>query len=153
MEAPLGGTVHPLADVPDRAFAEEMLGPGLSIYPSEEKGTVVVCAPAAGLVRTINPHAFVLQVSPKVAVLVHLGIDTYRAGPGTFEVLMEAGRYVNRLEPLVKWNVGRTVEEGFSPWVVMTVLGFKNQSMTLEYLGEFDSSVALGQDLLLLKAE
>ena len=152
ISAPLAGVVHPLADIPDRAFADEMLGPGIALYPMSE-GTVSVHAPASGLIRTIHPHAFVLQVSPKLAALVHLGVDTYRADEQQFTTLVEQGRYVNRRDPVIEWNITETVGADFLPWVVITILGFKPDEMTLEMIAQAEQNVSQGQDLLFLQTE
>lgn len=150
--APLAGVVHTIADVPDRAFADEMLGPGIAIYPATE-GKVVACAPASGLIRTIHPHAFVLQVSPKLAALVHLGVDTYRADEQQFTPLVEQGRYVNRCDPVIEWDVSQTVEADFLPWVVVTILGFKRTEMSLDLVDKIGETVSRGQHLLTLTTE
>ncbi|MFT0761764.1 PTS glucose transporter subunit IIA [Actinomyces sp. F1_1611] len=152
LEAPVRGTVSPLAQVPDRAFADEMLGPGIALDPTDT-GTVTVGAPAAGLIRTIHPHAFVLQVSPKLAALVHLGIDTYRAGTDQFKMLIEPGRYVNRMEPIIEWNIDRTVESKFAPWVVVTILGFHTDEMSLTPAVEYGDRVCPGQQILQLHCD
>ncbi len=149
ISAPLSGSAHTLADVPDRAFADGMLGPGIAIYPTIE-GKVTVHAPASGLIRTIHPHAFVLQVSPKLAVLVHLGVDTYRADEQQFTPQVEQGRYVNCCDPVIEWNVAETVEADFLPWVVVTLLGFKRDDMDLVIAVEPGDMVSQGSDLLFL---
>lgn len=126
-----------------------MLGPGLAILPPEES-KLTVYAPAAGLVRTIHPHAFVLQVSPKLAVLVHLGIDTFRAEGELFEPLVEQGRYVTHMQPIIEWDVPATVAAGFVTWVPVTILGFKKGEMELEKLLPQNTTVRAGQELLQL---
>lgn len=152
LDAPLPGTVETLSRVPDRAFADEMLGPGVAIYPEDDQA-LTVCAPASGLVRTIHPHAFVLQVSPKLAALIHLGVDTYRADASHFRPLVEQGRYVTRLQPIIEWDIAKTVQDGFSPWVVVTILGFKAGEMELEWLAAAETRVSTGQELFKLTTE
>lgn len=147
LDAPVGGQVYPISTVPDQAFADGMLGPGIAIYP-DASSRITVSAPAAGLIRTIHPHAFVLQICPKLAALVHLGIDTYRADRDQFSMLSEQGRYVSRLDPIIDWDISRTVAADFAPWVVVTILGFDQRAMRLKELAGDGTVVSPGQELL-----
>lgn len=74
--APLAGTVHGLADVPDPVFAEQLVGAGAAVEPAPGAGPVGVCAPVAGTLVKAHPHAFIVRHESGTAVLVHLGIDT-----------------------------------------------------------------------------
>lgn len=146
--APLAGTVHRLQAVPDPTFAEEMLGPGTAIFP-EPAAEVTIVAPAGGLIRTLHAHAFILQLSEYAAILVHLGIDTFRT-ESVFELLTKEGRYVSPLSPLVRWNLEQTEALGLSPWVTLTALSGKNRAVTVETLPALGEQVSPGQSLLKL---
>lgn len=74
--APLAGTVHGLAEVPDPVFAEQLVGAGAAVEPTPEAGPVGVRSPIAGTLVKAHPHAFIVRHASGTAVLVHLGIDT-----------------------------------------------------------------------------
>lgn len=123
-----------------------MLGPGASIYPSATD-EVTVLAPVAGLVRTLHPHAFVLQVCEYTALLVHMGVDTFRIGH-VFEPLVEEGRYLPSFTPITRWNIAQTVAAGFSPWVTVTAISSKGRPVTVDLTAEPGTEVSPGQELL-----
>ena len=100
--APCPGRLVPMADVPDPVFAAEMVGPGVGIDPSP--GEVTVVSPIAGTAVKVHPHAFIVQGSDGVGVLVHLGINTVRLEGRGFEVLAEEGGRVEPGTPMVRWN-------------------------------------------------
>ncbi|SDQ57356.1 glucose PTS transporter subunit IIA [Microbacterium sp. cf332] len=72
--APVAGEIVPLASVPDRVFADGVMGPGAAIAPAAPD----VVAPVAGTVVALFPtnHAFGIRGDDGVEVLVHVGIDT-----------------------------------------------------------------------------
>lgn len=144
--SPLQGVVHPLSDVPDQIFAQELLGPGLAIFPTVESDATVA-APIGGLIRTLHPHAFVLQVCEYAALLVHLGVDTFR-DEQAFEPLTEEGLYVPPLSPITRWNIRHTIESGLAPWVTVTVMSSKDRAVEVDLLAEVGKQISAGQDLL-----
>ncbi|MFS0713462.1 glucose PTS transporter subunit IIA [Microbacterium sp. 2P01SA-2] len=72
--APVDGEIVPLSSVPDRVFADGVMGPGAAIAPAASD----VVAPVAGTVVALFPtnHAFGIRGDDGVEVLVHVGIDT-----------------------------------------------------------------------------
>jgi glucose-specific phosphotransferase system IIA component len=72
--SPFTGRVLPLDDVADEVFAQRVVGDGLAVVPTE--GTVV--APIAGRIEKLfeGGHAFAIQDSEGVQILVHVGLDT-----------------------------------------------------------------------------
>src|SRR5205823_10884985 len=74
--SPVSGLAAPLSEVPDPIFSQAMVGPGVAVKPHGERADA--CAPIAGTVATLHPHAFVIVSASGAAVLVHLGIDTVR---------------------------------------------------------------------------
>ena len=72
--SPFTGRVQPLDDVADEVFAQRVVGDGLAVVPAE--GTVV--APISGRIEKLfeGGHAFAIQDSEGVQILVHVGLDT-----------------------------------------------------------------------------
>jgi len=101
--APVSGNVVALDAVPDEAFASKAVGEGLAIKPT---GKVVV-APAAGTVVKIfdTNHAFCLETSSGVEVVVHMGLDTVALGGKGFTRLVEEGAMVSAGQPVLEMDL------------------------------------------------
>jgi PTS system beta-glucosides-specific IIC component len=87
--SPAAGEVIPLSEVPDRVFAEGVMGDGVAVRPSE--GTIV--APVSGEVVALYPthHAFGMRSDDGIEVLVHVGIDTVALGGAGFSAHVAQG--------------------------------------------------------------
>jgi PTS system glucose-specific IIA component len=111
--APLAGTVVPLYTVPDRVFADAIVGPGVAIEPAP--GSRAVTAPIAGTLVKVKPHAFVVVAPDGQGVLVHLGIDTVALDGEGFTVLAAEGSAVSVGDPVVDWDPAAVAARGLSP--------------------------------------
>ena len=102
--APVSGEVVALDAVPDEAFASKAVGEGLAIKPS---GKTVV-APVAGTVVKIfdTNHAFCLETSSGVEIVVHMGLDTVSLGGKGFTRLVEEGATVAAGQPVLEMDLG-----------------------------------------------
>lgn len=72
--APLSGQVRPLSAVNDPTFAQEILGKGCAIEPTEGKIVSPVDATVAMMFET--GHAVSLETSDGIELLIHVGLDT-----------------------------------------------------------------------------
>ncbi len=90
--------------MPDEAFASKAVGEGLAIKPS---GKTVV-APVAGTVVKIfdTNHAFCLETSSGVEIVVHMGLDTVSLGGKGFTRLVEEGATVAAGQPVLEMDLG-----------------------------------------------
>ena len=100
--APLDGTVVELESVPDEVFAQKMVGDGLAINPSGE----VAVAPVSGVLVKLFPggHAFGIEASDGVELIVHLGLDTIELKGEGFEKLAVEGQRVAAGTPIVRFD-------------------------------------------------
>ena len=102
LTAPLTGTLVPLEQVPDQAFAQKMLGDGVAVRP--EKGELV--APCDGKITYVpdTAHAIALTEGHGLEILLHVGMDTVeRQGTG-FRALVKAGDKVKAGQPLLAFD-------------------------------------------------
>lgn len=106
-QVPLAGTVRALKDVPDRVFAQEMMGQGLAIDPLVERETFSVYAPASGSLDKLLPHAFVIAVGEQLNLLVHLGIDTVQCPSQAFRHYVRQGQHVESGQLMVDVDVSK----------------------------------------------
>ncbi len=111
--SPLSGTIVPLADVPDPAFASGAIGKGVGIDPAEGK----VVAPADGEVLMTFPtgHAIGLKLDDGIELLVHIGIDTVNLKGEGFTVHVNQGDKVTAGTPLISFDRDAIVAAGYSP--------------------------------------
>lgn len=123
IEAPLAGIVHPLEYADDPAFA--MLGAGAAIEPSTPRA--LVCAPVAGTIVSLHPHAFAIDDGDG-GLLVHLGINSFQH-KDAFEPRSDVGDVVTAGTPVIEWDIEATREAGLNPVVV--VIAMKRKSVTV----------------------
>lgn len=91
--SPVAGTVVPLSEVGDGAFASGAMGKGVGVLPTD--GEVV--APVSGIVVTVFPtkHVVGLRSDDGVEVLVHVGVDTVNLGGRGFTAHVADGDRVS----------------------------------------------------------
>ncbi|MBT9177295.1 MAG: PTS system glucose-specific EIICBA component [Firmicutes bacterium] len=142
--APLDGEVIPLRDVPDPAFAQELLGFGIGIIPS---GNLLV-APTAGEVAKIFPggHAVVLRTEQGLEILLHLGIDTVALRGEGFEILCAEGALVAQGQALIRFEREVILRAGKTLHSVLTIM---NKEMTAEHQAAQGGQVTRGKSPVL----
>lgn len=123
LRQPLEGTVVPLDTVPDKTFADGILGVGSAIEPS---GNTVV-APAAGVVTQAFPtgHAVALTLDDGTELLIHVGLDTVKMNGEGFEVLAHNGDRVKAGDPLVRFDRAAIERAGYKAITPVVLLGRK----------------------------
>ena len=142
--APFSGRVVPLDEVPDPVFSERMLGDGLAVDPIEGIGV----APVTGKLTVFHSagHAFAVQATNEVSILVHVGLDTVHMKGEGFTRLAEVGDEVRAGQELVHFDLTAIAEAGYSPLspVILPDLpaGYQIEKTTA-------STLRAGQDVLL----
>ena len=111
LSACLNGTVVPLADVKDEAFASGVLGDGIAIEPSN--GELV--APADGEISSTfeTHHAVGMTTADGAELLMHIGIDTVKLGGKHFTYLINEGDKVKKGQPLIRFELEAIKAEGY----------------------------------------
>lgn len=101
--SPITGEVVALDQVPDEAFASKAVGDGVAVKPTDS----IVVAPAAGTVVKIfnTNHAFCLETTKGVELVVHMGIDTVALNGKGFERLVDEGAEVQAGQPVLKMDL------------------------------------------------
>ena len=111
LSACLNGTVVPLADVKDEAFASGVLGDGIAIEPAD--GELV--APADGEISSTfeTHHAVGMTTADGAELLMHIGIDTVKLGGKHFTYLINEGDKVKKGQPLIRFELEAIKAEGY----------------------------------------
>lgn len=107
--SPVTGDVVALSSVPDRVFAEGVMGEGVAVRPTDTR----IVAPLSGIVVALFPthHAFGIRADDGVEVLVHVGIDTVALEGRGFTAHLEQGARVSAGDHVLSVDfdeVGRT---------------------------------------------
>ena len=104
--APASGTLVALADLPDPAFAEGMLGEGIAIDPDDGNlGSLCrFCSPCKGEVAgvTDTAHAYNILTDDGLELLLHIGIDTVELKGKGFFPKVKAGDRIDAGDLLVE---------------------------------------------------
>lgn len=100
--APMSGTVVPVTEVPDPAFAEGMLGDGIAVIPADGR----VFAPCDATVDMmfssgLRGHAVSLATESGAEILIHMGLETVTLEGKAFEVKVASGDKVSKGQVLM----------------------------------------------------
>ena len=146
LAACLTGTVVPLADVKDEAFASGALGDGIAIEPTD--GELV--APADGEISSTfeTHHAVGMTTTDGAELLMHIGIDTVKLGGKHFTYLVNEGDKVKKGQPLIRFELEAIKAEGYP---VTTPLIVCNTDDYAAVAAKASGTVKQGDALLELK--
>lgn len=146
LSACLNGTVVPLADVKDEAFASGVLGDGIAIEPTD--GELV--APADGEISSTfeTHHAVGMTTADGAELLMHIGIDTVKLGGKHFTCLVNEGDKVKKGQPLIRFELEAIKAEGYP---VTTPLIVCNTDDYAAVAAKASGNVKQGDALLELK--
>ena len=146
LSACLNGTVVPLAEVKDEAFASGALGDGIAIEPID--GELV--APADGEISSTfeTHHAVGMTTVDGAELLMHIGIDTVKLGGKHFTYLVNEGDKVRKGQPLIRFDIEAIKAEGY---LVTTPLIVCNTDDYAAVAAKASGTVKQGDALLELK--
>ena len=146
LSACLNGTVVPLAEVKDEAFASGALGDGIAIEPID--GELV--APADGEISSTfeTHHAVGMTTVDGAELLMHIGIDTVKLGGKHFTYLVNEGDKVKKGQPLIRFDLEAIKAEGYP---VTTPLIVCNTDDYATVAAKASGTVKQGDALLELK--
>ena len=146
LAACLTGTVVPLAEVKDEAFASGALGDGIAIEPAV--GELV--APADGEISSTfdTHHAVGMTTVDGAELLMHIGIDTVKLGGKYFTYLVNEGDKVRKGQPLIRFDIEAIKAEGYP---VTTPLIVCNTDEYAAVIPKASGTVKQGDALLELK--
>ena len=117
--SPATGTVKDITEVPDKTFADKILGDGAAVVPEEGK----IYAPADGTVANImdTKHGIMFQTAKGVQLLLHIGLETVNLNGKYFISHVENGARVKAGELLVEFDLEAIRKEGYDPITLVIV--------------------------------
>lgn len=141
--SPIKGSVLPLSEAKDEAFALETMGKGIVIEPEEGK----VYAPVDGTVTTLFPtlHAIGITGDSGVEVLIHIGIDTVQLEGEGFTAHIKQGDTVAKGDLLIEFDIDLIREKGYS---TQTPVIITNSNDLLDIIETTNSTVVSNEELI-----
>lgn len=109
--APMKGTIVELEHVPDKTFADKVLGDGIAIMPEEGK----VFAPVSGTVACVmdTKHAVALISDEGLEILIHVGLETVELQGKYFTTHVENGTKVKEGDLLLEFDLDAIQKAGY----------------------------------------
>lgn len=101
--SPFTGTLHPITEAPDEAFAQKMTGDGFFVTPTD----ATAYAPCDSEVTFVfdTHHAMGLTAADGTEYLLHIGIDTVKLNGEGFTVYVTAGQQVKKGDRLLSFDL------------------------------------------------
>ena len=142
--APVDGKTVELSQVPDKVFAEKMVGDGLAI---DTVGSIIT-APSDGTLTLIfkTNHAFGMTLKDGVELMVHIGIDTVKLDGAGFERLCKQGDFVKAGTPVIKLDRDFILSKGYS---LITPVLITNMDKIKNIKPVINKDVKAGEDIVM----
>lgn len=109
VRSPLTGKAVTLQETGDETFAQELLGKGCAIEPSEG----LVTAPFDGEISVLMGHAVGMMGDNGVEILVHVGIDTVNLEGKHYTPYVKEGERVKAGQKLLGFDIAAIQKEGY----------------------------------------
>ena len=144
--APVAGKLVSIKEVNDPTFADEILGKGVAVIPTDNR----ICAPADGVVSTVFPtgHAAAVTTGDGAEILIHVGLDTVKLNGKHYTIHAAEGQEVKKGDLLLEADIEQIKAEGYD---VVTPMVICNSDDFAEIKMEDPRDVAQGDDVLTLR--
>ena len=146
--APENGKVVKLSDVPDDVFANEILGKGIAVEPTDGK----VLSPVNGKVGAIfdTKHAVGLIADNGAELFIHIGVDTVKLKGKHYTCNLKKDDEVKIGDTLIEFDMKAIKSEGY-PVVTPIIISNTDKFSEIESIPNAGSNVKAGEPLLRLK--
>ncbi|GED73002.1 glucose-specific phosphotransferase enzyme IIA component [Brevibacillus reuszeri] len=142
--APLTGAIVPLSEVPDPVFAQQVVGDGVAILPTEG----LLLSPIDGKVTHLFPthHAIGLTTDSGLEILMHIGIDTVKLKGQGFTPFVAVGDQIKAGDKLIQFDTNILQEAGCP---IVTPIVITNGDLVAEKNIVDKTTVLAGQEPLM----
>ena len=131
------------SQVDDPTFAEEIMGKGIAIIPTEDE----IFSPINGTVSLVfnTKHAIGLKTEDGAEVLIHIGLDTVKLNGEHFTTFVKSGDKVKVGDKLVEFDREAIKNKGYD---IITPIIITNSSDYLDIIPKDVTSVNQGDEVL-----
>lgn len=139
------GRTIPMDEVNDQTFAQELLGPGIAIVPSN--GTVV--SPINGTIATVmdTKHAVCIQGEDGLELIVHAGLDTVELNGKYYQTYKEIGDQVKAGDVLLEFDLEEITKAGYDVTTPIVITNLGDYKITKCLTGQ---QVKAGEEMIQL---
>ena len=139
------GRTIPMDEVNDQTFAQELLGPGIAIVPSN--GTVV--SPIDGTIATVmdTKHAVCIQGEDGLELIVHAGLDTVELNGKYYQTYKEIGDQVKAGDVLLEFDLEEITKAGYDVTTPIVITNLGDYKITKFLTGQ---QVKAGEEVIQL---
>ena len=139
------GRTIPMDEVNDQTFAQELLGPGIAIVPSN--GTVV--SPINGTIATVmdTKHAVCIQGEDGLELIVHAGLDTVELNGKYYQTYKEIGDQVKAGDVLLEFDLEEITKAGYDVTTPIVITNLGDYKITKRLTGQ---QVKAGEEVMQL---
>ena len=139
------GRTIPMDEVNDQKYAQELLGPGIAIVPSN--GTVV--SPINGTIATVmdTKHAVCIQGEDGLELIVHAGLDTVELNGKYYQTYKEIGDQVKAGDVLLEFDLEEITKAGYDVTTPMVITNLGDYKITKCLTGQ---QVKAGEEVIQL---
>lgn len=101
--SPMKGRAIPLEEVPDKTFADKLVGEGIAIEPTDGK----LVSPVSGTIFYLfeTKHAVTIKTDKGAELLIHVGIDTVKMNGEGFKAFVKNGDRVEVGDLLLEFDL------------------------------------------------
>lgn len=121
LKACVSGTVIPIEEVNDAAFASKALGDGIAIKPECD----ILTAPCDGVISAVmkdSKHAIGMTLNNGAEILIHEGLETVNMGGEGFELFVVQDQIVKAGDKLLKFSSELIEKKGYDPICILVLI-------------------------------
>lgn len=143
ISSPVSGRTRPLSEVHDKVFAEELMGKGIAIVPSE--GLIV--SPVDGRISMVSESSHAIGVISEngTEILIHVGLDTVKLEGKYFEPLVKARDTVSVGQPLLQFDLEQIKNAGYD---IVTPVIITNTADYTEVVSVKEKDIKVGEKII-----
>ncbi|MBT2284900.1 PTS glucose transporter subunit IIA [Paenibacillus polymyxa] len=109
--SPLTGTCVSLEEVPDEAFAQGLMGPGVAIIPQEDRLVAPIDGTVVHLIK--SHHAVMIEHASGLQLLLHIGMNTVSLKGQGFTPQVQIGDQVTIGQTLIEFDLNAITSAGY----------------------------------------
>lgn len=141
--SPINGKILPLKEVPDKVFANKMMGEGVGLINNENK----IYAPCDATVTMIpkTKHAVGLKGIMGVEILIHIGLNTVNLNGEGFTIHVKNGEKIRKGEVLVTFDKVNMIKKNIDLTTVMVITNSNDYNITIL---KMDDMISINSEII-----